>query len=128
MSATNDGETRILNQVFKNDAYDYSADATWYVSLHTGDPGITGASEAAGGSYARQLANASFAAAASGAKATNANIDFAVMPAATITHVGIWDAVSGGNFLEGGPLAASKTTNAGDTFRLTSGALIASLT
>lgn len=102
-----------------------------YISLHTGDPGTTGASEVAGGTYARQLANASFAAASGGSKASNANIDFAGMPAvggSGVTHVGIWDAVSGGNYFEGGVLAAAKVVNAGDTFRLTSGALVASLT
>jgi hypothetical protein len=99
-----------------------------YISLHTADPGTTGASEVVGGSYARQLANTSFAAAAGGSKVSNAIIDFLGMPAATITHVGIWDALAGGNFLEGGALAASKTTNSGDTFELPIGQLTATLT
>jgi hypothetical protein len=91
------------------------------VSLHTADPGETGASEATGGSYARQ--SASFGAAASGAIANDAAISFTAMPAATITHVGVWDASSAGNFLWGGALAASKTTNSGDTFTIPTGDL-----
>lgn len=96
------------------------------ISLHTADPGITGASEVAGGSYARKPPT--FSAAAAGSKASSADIDFTVMPACTVTHVGIWDALSGGNFLQGGALAASKVVNAGDTFRLTQPNLVASLT
>jgi hypothetical protein len=111
---------RLLDHYLKGAAYTQPTNV--YVSLHTGDPGTTGASEVAGGSYARQLA--AFAAASGGSKATNAIIDFAGMPAVGgggVTHAGFWDAVSGGNFLSGGPLAASKVVNAGDTFRLPSG-------
>lgn len=102
----------------------YTQPVPW-VSLHTADPGLTGASEAA---VSRQNASGSFAAASGGSKASNANIDFASMPATTITHVGIWDASTSGNFLCGAPLAASKVVNAGDTFRLTAGQVVASYT
>lgn len=96
------------------------------ISLHTADPGITGANEVTGGSYVRKLPT--FSAAASGSKASSADIDFTGMPACTVTHVGIWDATSAGNFLQGGALAASKVVNVGDTFRLTQPNLVASLT
>lgn len=117
---------KLLDHYLKGTAFTQPTNV--FVSLHTGDPGTTGASEVAGGSYARVNANTSFAAASGGSKATNAILDFAGMPAATITHVGIWDAASAGNFLVGGALSASKTTNAGDTFRLPSGQLSATLT
>lgn len=45
-----------------------------HVSLHTADPGTTGASEAAGGGYAAQAA--SWNAAASGAKTNSAGMSF----------------------------------------------------
>jgi hypothetical protein len=48
----------------------------------------------------------------------NGALTFTNMPAATLTHVGVWDAVSAGNWLVGGSLTASKTTNAGDTFEI----------
>ena len=98
MSATNDGETRILNQVFKNDAYDYSADATWYVSLHTGDPGEAGSqntSEANYTSYARvAVTRASFSVTASGGVAWAFYTAAVTFPAATggsstVTYFGI---------------------------------------
>lgn len=122
MSISNYAELKLLDAVFNATAFSV---ATPYVSLHTGDPGETGASEATGGSYIRKLG--SFAAAAAGAVATDADLNFTGMPAATITHVGIWDAESVGNFLWGGALAASKTTNAGDTFQILSGSLTVSL-
>lgn len=97
-----------------------------YVSLHTGDPGATGASEVTGGSYARQQVTLS---SASGkASANTGALTFTVMPAATITHVGIWTLVSGGAFEIGGALVAPKTTNAGDTFQLPVGDLDVALT
>ncbi len=117
---------KLLDHVLKGSAYTQPTNI--YISLHTADPGTTGASECTGGSYARQLGNSSFAAAGSGSKASNAAFNFTGMPAATVTHVGIWDAVTTGNFLWGGSLTASKTVGAGDTFQLPSGQLTASLT
>jgi hypothetical protein len=97
-----------------------------YVSLHTGDPGATGASEVAGGSYARQQVTLS--AAANKASANTGALNFTGMPAVTITHVGIWTLESGGAFEIGGALAVQKTTNAGDTFQLPVGDLDVALT
>lgn len=99
-----------------------------HVSLHTADPGLTGANEVSGGSYARQ--KPTFAAPANKAKALSADVLFTGMPAVTVTHVGMWDAASSGNFLQGAPLASSPSrvaVNAGDTFVLTKKDLIASL-
>lgn len=118
MSISNYLEVELLDAVFNAGAFSV---ATPYVSLHTGDPGETGASEASGGSYVRQ--SGSFSAAASGATANDAAIEFSSMPAATLTHVGVWDAETAGNFLWGGALTASKTTNAGDTFQIAIGDL-----
>lgn len=118
MSFSNYLEDEILDAVCNNGSF---AVAQPWVSLHTGDPGETGANELTGGSYGRQ--SASFAAASGGSCDTDATLDFTGMPSATITHVGMWDASSSGNFLVGGSLTAQKTTNSGDTFRIASGNL-----
>jgi len=110
------GANKLLDAILNNDTY---VCATPYVSLHTADPGLTGTSEVTGGSYARQLG--SFSSAAARASASDADIDFAGMPAATITHVGIWDAVTAGNFIWGGALTASKAVGAGETLHFPSG-------
>ena len=119
MSIGNYLELELLDQVFRNAAA--PAIATTYISLHTGDPGETGANELTGGSYARQAG--AFSVAAAGATSNTGDIDFTGMPSATLTHVGVWDATAAGNFLWGGALTASKATNSGDTFRIATGDL-----
>lgn len=74
-----------------------------YASLHTADPGTTGASESTGGTpaYARKLAV--WGASASGT-ATAAELTFDV-PAGTYTHFGTWSAATAGTFRGGNALA-----------------------
>ena len=110
----------VLNALFNNTALQV---ATPHISLHTGDPGLTGASEvtAGGNSYARQTG--SFGSPSSKAIANDAAPEWEDMPAVTVTHVGVWDAATDGNFLWGGALGSSKATNAGDTFTLPVGDL-----
>lgn len=125
MSLSNYLEEKLLNHTFGGTTF--TQPSAVYCSLHTADPGETGASEATGGSYARQAITFAAASNPGGTKASSADLVFTSMPAATITHVGVWDASTSGNFLVGGALAASKTLNAGDTFRITSGNLTVSL-
>lgn len=105
---------------------DFTQPTTIYVSLHTADPAGTGANEVTGGSYARQTA--SFTAAAGKATSNSADIDFADMPAVTVTHISLWDAEADGNVWWEGELTASKTTNSGDTLRISAGDLDVTLT
>ena len=95
---------------------------TPYVSLHTADPGLTGTSEVTGGSYARQTV--AFSAASSGATANTGAVTFTDMPSATITHVGLWDSLSSGNFLYGDVLTnGSQIVNSGGSFEFPIGDL-----
>lgn len=89
-----------------------------YVSLHTADPGTTGASEASGGSpaYARQQTTWSADAVDDGVRTgTQVTID---APAGTYTHVGLWSAASGGTFI-GGTAITSTTLSAQGQIRVT---------
>ena len=122
MSISDYLENKILDKVLSNTDFTVT---TVYVSLHTADPGETGGNEVSGGSYARQ--SAAFGSASAGTASNSATLSFTDMPAATITHVGLWDASTAGNFLWGGALTASKTTNAGDTFQIAAGDLDVSL-
>ena len=79
-----------------------------YFSLHTGDPGTTGANEVIGGSYARVLAT--YPSATNGTS-TTAGATHNVPAGTTVTHFGRWSALSGGTFFTGGVLP-----NGGDTF------------
>jgi hypothetical protein len=95
---------------------------SWYVALHTGDPGETGASsEVSGTGYARQ--SAAFDAPASGATANTADLTFTAGGAwGTVTHASIWDAVSGGNCLWQGT-CTNKAITSGDVYKFLAGAL-----
>jgi hypothetical protein len=98
----------IIDHLLRNQAY--TPPATVYVSLHTADPGLTGANEVTGGSYARQALTLS---AGSAGSTSNTNLlQFNSMPATTVRGIGLWDASSGGNFLGGAPTSATQP-NAG---------------
>lgn len=59
------------------------------VSLHSADPGATGANELAGGSYARQAGSVS---AVSGTTRTlSVGTEHNVPSGATVAYVGVWD-------------------------------------
>lgn len=95
---------------------------TPYVSLHTADPGLTGTNEVSGGSYSRTAVT--FSAASSGATANTGAVTFSNMPSVTVTHVGIWDASTAGNFLYGDALTnGSQIVNSGGSFEFPIGDL-----
>lgn len=108
----------------------YTAPTTIYISLHTADPGDTGASEANYTSYARVVATTKFPGASSGSSANDVVITFPTSTGGsnTVTHVGIWDASTAGNWLGGGALSASKTIASGDTASFATSALTVSIT
>jgi len=90
-----------------------------YASLHTADPGNTGASEVTGGSPAYARKTTSWSAAASGGKNLASTATFDVPAGSTVAYVGLWDSLSGGNFQGGGPLATSESYSAQGTYTLT---------
>jgi hypothetical protein len=101
------------------------------VALFTAAPSDSGGgTEVSGGSYARvdvPPLDANWSAPNSTGGAT-ANVSAITFPTATadwgtVTHVGIFDATSGGNLLFHGALTASKTVTNGDTFSFAAGAL-----
>lgn len=118
MSKSDYLEDKILDHVLRNTAY--TPAATVYAALFTADPGETGASnEVSGGSYARQAVT--FSAASGGVIASSADVTFDALPAATITHFGIFDASTGGNFLYGGALSSSVELISGSDVVFSSG-------
>lgn len=82
-----------------------------HVSAHTADPGETGTSEVTGGTYARK--SITFNAAASG-NLDSSNAPVLDIPAGTtVTHIGYWDALTGGNFLGYSDITDETFNNAG---------------
>lgn len=121
MNISNFLATSLLNQVFRNTAY--TRPAAVYVALYTSDPTAadTG-TEVSGGSYARTAATFG-APAIIGGKETIKNSADVTFPVAAedwgaITHIGIRDALTGGNLLYYGPLAASRSILSGDRFKV----------
>jgi hypothetical protein len=109
----------ILNWLFRNGSWP-TWNANVSISLHTGDPGLTGASEVSGGNYARvnvTRSTGNFSAPGVGGLTDNVNqITFPTPTGANwglITYAGVWDG-GGTNFLFKHQLAASKTVNDGD--------------
>lgn len=81
------------------------------VSLHTADPGTTGASENANaGSYARQAC--SWNAASGGSKTNSSSLTFATAGSTAVTHFGTWSSATygAGTYAIGGALTASVTS------------------
>lgn len=121
MSFTNYTETEVLEWLLTAGAV--TRPTAWYVGLFTAAPGETGGgTEVSGGSYARESATFTV----TGNTASNsANIEFTEATASwgTITHVAIFDAVSGGNMLAYASLTASKTIDSGDILRIPAGDL-----
>lgn len=97
--------------------------AAVYLALHLTDPGTTGAGEAAGSGYTRQLIT--FAIPVGGSTSNTGVISFNSVPLATFNYLGIWDALSNGNFIEGGPLGFPITTQAGDVIQFAAASISA---
>lgn len=104
---------RILEHVFRGIQYDPPANR--YVALYKTNPtdADTGV-EVTGGGYARQLVT--FGPEANRWIPSNNDVEFpeATTDWGTVTHVGIRDALTGGNLLVYGPLASPKEIKAGE--------------
>lgn len=86
----------------------------WYAALFTtATTDAGGGTEVSGGSYARQSASFTVT---NDVASTNANVLFPTATAdwGTVTHVAVYDALSGGNMLFHGAASSSKLIQTGD--------------
>ena len=119
-------ENALINATLR--ATTYTSPATVYVSLYTSDPtDADSGTEVSGGSYART--SVTFGAPSNGVSTNSADVTF---PTATagwgeVTHVGLYDASTGGNLLFHTGLDTAKTIDSGDIFNITSGNLSVTL-
>jgi hypothetical protein len=77
-----------------------------WISLHTGDPGTTGANEATGGAPAYARIQTTWSGAGSDGVVVGSDVLIDV-PAGTYNYVGIWSAASGGTFIGSNPTPLS---------------------
>lgn len=141
-NASNYLESALLNHIFSNNGgsgYTAPADNSIYVSLHTtagplDDNSGTGTEITLGG-YARSNADdtLTWTISQAGGVTTATNDQAIPFPQATanydgqVTHIGIYDAASGGNLLFHGALTVAKTVTTGDTFQINAGSLTITL-
>lgn len=102
-----------------------------YVSLHFAEPGAEGDNEIDGGSYERQLVDFSVIQGDLVQVQSTETLRFSNMPFVKLTHIGLWDARTGGNFLWPGALIdetghmGSQQFYAGDRAEFSVGDLLA---
>lgn len=113
-----------------------AAPATLYISLHSANPGVNGVTADVTTTVASgrgSIAAADWSAPtpstspATGFQISN-TVDVAItssaVSGATVTHFGVWDAATGGNFLEYGALTSSLVVITGDIVKFATGQLI----
>ena len=123
MSLSNTFETHTLNYLFTSTSV--TRPTAWYVALFTSNPAEDASGtevSTSGTAYARQSVTFSV----SGNTATNtAAIEFPTATASygTVSHVGVFDASTGGNLIAYAALTTSKAIDTGDVLRVNSGEL-----
>lgn len=130
MSKSDYLENKLLDHTFG--AQTYTPPATLYVALYTAAPDDdgTGGTEVSGTGYARAAVtnnDTNWPAASNGSKSNGNEISFGTVGAGgwgQLTHFGVFDAASGGNFLGAGELDTPVTAAEGDTVRFQAGALV----
>jgi len=123
---SNYGENAVLDHVLGTASM--TSPANVYLALFLNDPTDAGTgTEVSTGGYARQVAT--FNASAGGVADSDADVTFTASGAdfGTITHVGLYDAVSGGNLLFHTALDASRSVLDGDTLTFAAGSIVFSL-
>lgn len=116
--------TPLLNAVAR--ATNWTAPVANYAKLYVGDPGATGAANAAAGSTTRVVMT--WAAPSGNAVALAATFPVWTNGGTTetLTHIGVFDAIAAGNFLYSIVLTSSQPWVLGNTFTLTSASITAS--
>lgn len=106
---------KLLDHIFRATTYT-SPGTSLYTSLHTADPGLTGASEVPSTNAYARVQVTTWDSPSDGATANTSAITYPIpTPSswATVSYFGIWDAATSGNFLLSANMDASIATTAG---------------
>ena len=87
-----------------------------YVSLHSGDPGTTGANEISGGSPAYARKAASWTSQANGSFNLANGLQFDIPAGTTVSHFGTWSTANGGTFYGGEALRDAANAPVSENF------------
>lgn len=113
MSYSDDLEAKILNHLFGISSW--TAPTGIYASLHTADPGEDGSNEVSGNGYARVstgIGGTNWTLSGANVISNDNTVTFTgptPSPWSAVTHFGLWDASTSGNFIGGGALTTSRT-------------------
>ena len=123
MSFTNFLETEILDHVFAGAAY--TAPSTHYLALYTAAPGETGGGTEVTTSGTAYVRKAVAFTTTGNTTSNSAAVEYPTATASfgTVTHVGVFDALTSGNLMAYATLSSSKAIDAGDVFRVPTGDL-----
>lgn len=110
----NDFRDSILNALLRNTAL---VVAQAYMSLHSGDPGGTGANELSGNNYGRVAMSYGAAATKSASSDAVTNSPTASGDWAQATYGGLWTLPTGGSFIWGDQLTTARTVLSGKFLR-----------
>jgi len=105
-----------LSEGGRNAAVSGLAAVATYVSLHSADPGLTGASEISGGTPAYARKSLTWASAAAGSSGTSGVVLLDVPGATSVSYFGLWSAATGGTYLGGGRLLDVENNPATEAF------------
>jgi len=113
---------KILNHIKGSGATAFTAPTQLYVRLHTATPGSTGVAGVPTGGEGGQTGQAiNFTTTATNVLTMSNTPSWNITVASqTASHISIWDASTGGNFLWSADLTAPKAVVSGDTLTLTS--------
>lgn len=116
-------EDKINDMIFNQT--NITAPTAIYFSLHSADPGDTGASELSGNNYSRVTVTTKFSPSSSGACTNDTTWNGPTASGAwtAATHWGLWDNSTTGNFLVGGALGATITVTSGGYYTMAVGDL-----
>jgi len=123
MSLSNYAENEMLTYFFTTDAMAGARPATWFVELHTGDPGEDGTDNVSG--EGRQAVT--FGTVANGSTKNDSVPAWVASTGLTITHISIHDAVTLGNSLISGELLIPLTVIASDPIAFSVDKIVAAL-
>lgn len=127
-------ETAVINALLRGTNFTAPTVGSLRLALFTADPTDAGnLNEVGTGTwYVRQLTGAFTAPSPSGSTQQSSNTVSITFPAVTVaavtvTHIGIFDAVTAGNMLFSAPMTSSKTLQVGDVLSFAPGTLVTSL-
>jgi len=128
MSFSNYAENAALNWLLNTSAV--TRPTAWYVAVHTADPGEDGVDGELGATDDASFVRKEITFGTSTTGVAPSTLGVAWTPTAgsfEVTHVSVWDALTGGNCLISGALVVPRTVTNANPFAIVAGDLIAAL-